>query len=118
MNLFESQINQLNISPTAKQTVIELRKICLESEADGMPTITPGVSTDNSREALAAIRDTVRKAAGEIGNDYYKSGESIVPAYLAKINEYRKGIEQKYGPKYGEALVAEAKKYAQRMSLQ
>lgn len=78
----------------------------------------PRCFNGQQQEALAAIRDTVRKAAGEIGNDYYKSGESIVPAYLAKINEYRKGIEQKYGPKYGEALVAEAKKYAQRMSLQ
>lgn len=32
MNLFESEISKLNLSPTAKETVIQLRKICLESE--------------------------------------------------------------------------------------
>lgn len=32
MNLFESEISKLNLTPTAKETVIQLRKICLESE--------------------------------------------------------------------------------------
>lgn len=32
MNLFESEISKLKLSPTAKETVIQLRKICLESE--------------------------------------------------------------------------------------
>ena len=34
MNLFESEISKLNLSTTAKETVIQLRKICLESEYD------------------------------------------------------------------------------------
>jgi hypothetical protein len=32
MNLFESEISKLNLTPTAKETIIQLRKICLESE--------------------------------------------------------------------------------------
>ena len=36
MNLFESEISKLNLTPTAKETVIQLRKICLESE-EGEP---------------------------------------------------------------------------------
>jgi len=34
MNLFESEISKLKLSPTAKETIIQLRKICLESEND------------------------------------------------------------------------------------
>lgn len=33
MNLFESEISKLNISPMVKETVIRLRKICLESDS-------------------------------------------------------------------------------------
>ncbi len=34
MNLFESEISKLKLSPTVKETIIQLRKICLESEDD------------------------------------------------------------------------------------
>lgn len=117
MNLFESQIEKLNISPTAKRSVIELRKVCMEG-TDGMPTnFTPGVPQDNSREALKAIKDTVIQASQELGNKY-NTGDSVVPAFYAIIDKYRKGIEEKYGEKWGQALSAEAKKYVQRMALQ
>lgn len=118
MNLFESEINKLNISQTAKDSIIELHKVCLENAADGMPTnITPGVPQDNSREALKAIKDTVRLASQELG-DNYTTGDSVVPAFYAIIDKYRKGIEEKYGKKWAQALSAEAKKYVQRMALQ
>lgn len=118
MNLFESEINKLNISKTAKDSVIELRKVCLENAADNMQTnVSPGVPQDNSREALKAIKDTVMQASRELG-DSYTTGESVVPAFYDIIDKYRKGIEEKYGEKWGRALSAEAKKYVQRMALQ
>lgn len=126
MNLFESQIEKLNLSQTAKNCIIELRKVCLESEHDNRQkqemnalatSFEPGVPQDNSREALKAIKDTVMQASRELG-DNYASGESVVPAFYAIIDKYRKGIEAKYGEKWGRALSAEAKKYVQRMALQ
>lgn len=118
MNLFESEINKLNISQTAKDSIIELHKICLENAADGMPSnCTPGVPQDNSREALKAIKDTVRQASQELG-DSYTTGDSVVPEFYAIIDKYREGIEEQYGEKWGKALLAEAKKYVQRMALQ
>lgn len=126
MNLFESQIEKLNLSPTAKNCIIELRKVCLESEYENRQkqeinalatTFEPGVPQDNSREALKAIKDTVIQASRELG-DKYNTGDSVVPAFYAIIDKYRKGIEEKYGEKWGQALSAEAKKYVQRMALQ
>lgn len=118
MNLFESQINKLAIGPATKRSVIALRKACMESETGVMPTMTPGETDGNSREALSAIKDTVRKAMAEAGDDYYRSGDSVSKAYYSKIDQYRPDIEKKYGHRYGDALVAEAKKYAHRMSVQ
>jgi hypothetical protein len=118
MTLFESEINKLHISQTAKDSIIELHKVCLENAADDMPTkFIPGLPQDNSREALKAIKDTVIQASQELG-DNYNTGDSVVPEFYAIIDKYRKGIEEKYGEMWGQALSAEAKKYVQRMGLQ
>ena len=120
MNLFESQINNLNLSPTAKNTVIELRKICLEGEDDNRQkqemnafatTFKPGVPQDNSREALAAIKNTIRQVGSEVAGENFQS-DAIVPAFLERIEKvYRKKIAQEYGEKWGDALVSQAHKY-------
>ena len=120
MNLFESQINNLNLSPTAKTTVIELRKVCLESEDDNRQkqemnafatTFKPGVPQDNSREALAAIKNTIRQVGSEVADENFKT-DAIVPAFMDRIEKvYRNQIAEKYGEKWGDALVAQAHKY-------
>ena len=120
MNLFESQINNLNLSPTAKNTVIELRKVCLEGEDDNRQkqemnafatTFKPGVPQDNSRAALAAIKNTIRQVGSEVADENSQS-DAIVPAFLERIEKvYRKKIAQEYGEKWGDALVAQAHKY-------
>ena len=120
MNLFESQINKLNLSPTAKNTVIELRKICLEGEDDNRQkqemnafatTFKPGVPQDNSREALAAIKNTIRQVGSEVAGENFQS-DAIVPAFLERIEKvYRKKIAQEYGERWGDALVSQARKY-------
>ncbi|MBO6030832.1 MAG: hypothetical protein J6Q22_05110 [Prevotella sp.] len=120
MNLFESQINNLNLSPTAKNTVIELRKVCLEGEDDNRQkqemnafatTFKPGVPQDNSREALAAIKNTIRQVGSEVADENFKT-DAIVPAFMNRIEKvYRNQIAEKYGEKWGDALVAQAHKY-------
>lgn len=120
MNLFESQINNLNLSPTAKSTVIELRKVCLESEDDNRQkqemnafatTFKPGVPQDNSREALDAIKKTIRQVGSEVADGNFKT-DAIVPAFMDRIEKvYRNKIAEEYGEKWGDALVAQAHKY-------
>lgn len=120
MNLFESQIEKLNLSQTAKNCIIELRKVCLESEYDNRQkqemnsfatTFKPGVPQDNSREALAAIKATIRQVGSEVADEDFET-DAIIPAFLEKIEKvYRKKIAEKYGEKWGDALVAQAHKY-------
>ncbi len=127
MNLFESQINNLNLSPTAKSTIIELRKVCLESEYDNRQkqemnafatTFKPGVPQDNSREALAAIKNTIRQVGSEVADENFKT-DAIVPAFMEKIEKvYRKKIAEEYGEKWGDALVAQAHKYCDNNFIQ
>ena len=120
MNLFESQINNLNLDPSMKKSIIELRKVCLESEYDNRQkqqmnafatTFKPGVPQDNSREALAAIKATIRQVGSEVADEDFET-DAIIPAFLEKIEKvYRKKIAEKYGEKWGDALVAQAHKY-------
>lgn len=120
MNLFESQIEKLNLSQTAKNCIIELRKVCLESEHDNRQkqemnalatSFEPGVPQDNSREALAAIKATIRQVGSEVADEDFETG-AIKPAFMEKINTvYREKIAEEYGEKWGNALVAQAKKY-------
>ncbi len=127
MNLFESEINKLNISPSMKQSVIELRKVCLESEDDNRQaqemntiakTVTPGVPQDNSREAVNAIRNTIRQVGREVADEDFKT-DAIVPAFLERIEKvYRKKIAEEYGEKWGDALVAQARKYCKANFIQ
>lgn len=127
MNLFESEINKLNISPTMKSSVIALRKVCLESEDDNRQaqemntiakTVTPGVPQDNSREAAKAISKTIRLVGSEVANEDFKP-DAIVPAFMERIEKvYRKKIAEKYGEKWGDALVAQAHKYCDNNFIQ
>lgn len=127
MNLFESEINKLNISPTMKSSVIALRKVCLESEDDNRQaqemntiakTVTPGVQQDNSREAVNAIRNTIRQVGREVADEDFKT-DAIVPAFLERIEKvYRKKIAEEYGEKWGDALVAQARKYCKANFIQ
>lgn len=120
MNLFESQIEKLNLSQTAKNCIIELRKVCLESEHDNRQkqemnalatSFEPGVPQDNSREALAAIKATIRQVGSEVADEDFET-DAIKPAFMEKINTvYREKIAEEYGEKWGNALVAQAKKY-------
>lgn len=120
MNLFESQINNLNLDPSMKKSIIELRKVCLESEYDNRQkqemnafakTFKVGVPQDNSREALAAIKKTIRQVGSEVANEDFKT-DAIVPAFMERIEKvYRNEIAQKYGEQWGDALVAQAHKY-------
>ena len=121
MNLFESQIEKLNISQTAKNCIIEMRKICLESEDETRQkqemdavakSVTPGVPQDNSREAMKAIKATIRQVGSEVAADDNYQTNAIKPAFMEKINTvYREKIAEEYGEKWGNALVAQAKKY-------
>lgn len=127
MNLFESEINKLNISPTMKSSVIALRKVCLESEDDNRQaqemntlakTVTPGVPQDNSRAAADAIRKTIRQVGSEVADDDFKP-DAIVPAFMERIEKvYRKKIAEEYGEKWGDALVAQARKYCKANFIQ
>lgn len=120
MNLFESQIEKLNLSQTAKNCIIELRKVCLESEHENRQkqemnalatSFEPGVPQDNSREALAAIKATIRQVGSEVADEDFET-DAIIPAFMEKINTvYREKIAEEYGEKWGNALVAQAKKY-------
>ena len=121
MNLLESEINKLNISPTMKSSVIALRKVCLESEHENRQkqemnsfanTSTPGAPLDNSREAMKAIKATIRQVGSEVAADDNYQTNAIKPAFMEKINTvYREKIAEEYGEKWGNALVAQAKKY-------
>lgn len=127
MNLFESQIEKLNLSQTAKNCIIELRKVCLESEYDNRQkqemnafatTFKPGVPQDNSREALAAIKATIRQVGSEVADEDFET-DAIVPAFLERIEKvYRKKIAEEYGEKWGDALVAQARKYCKANFIQ
>lgn len=127
MNLFESQINNLNLDPSMKKSIIELRKVCLESEYDNRQkqemnsfatTFKPGVPQDNSREALAAIKATIRQVGREVADEDFKT-DAIVPAFLERIEKvYRKKIAEEYGEKWGDALVAQARKYCKANFIQ
>lgn len=127
MNLFESQIEKLNLSQTAKNCIIELRKVCLESEHDNRQkqemnalatSFEPGVPQDNSREALAAIKATIRQVGREVADEDFKT-DAIVPAFLERIEKvYRKKIAEEYGEKWGDALVAQARKYCKANFIQ
>lgn len=127
MNLFESQIEKLNLSQTAKNCIIELRKVCLESEHDNRQkqemnalatSFEPGVPQDNSREAVNAIRNTIRQVGREVADEDFKT-DAIVPAFLERIEKvYRKKIAEEYGEKWGDALVAQARKYCKANFIQ
>lgn len=119
MNLFESQIEKLNLSPTAKNCVIELRKVCLENAVDGMPT---GLTYDPSKreresKMFRAIDEALKIIANQ-ANDTTKQGDSVLPEFYKKVHEYRPTFEKTWGKVGGETLEIQAPKFAQRMALQ
>ena len=127
MNLFESQINNLNLDPSMKKSIIELRKVCLESEYDNRQkqemnafakTFKVGVPQDNSQEALDAIKATIRQVGSEVANEDFKT-DAIVPAFMERIEKvYRPKIAKEYGKQWGDALVAQANKYCSKNFIQ
>lgn len=119
MNLFESQIEKLNLSPTAKNCVIELRKVCLENAVDGMPTnLTYDPSKrQKERDMFEQIDKALQMIATE-ADDTTKQGDSVLPEFYKKVHEYRPTFEKTWGKVGGDALERQAPKFAQRMVLQ
>lgn len=116
MNLFESQIEKLNLSPTAKNCVIELRKVCLEAtEDEAMNKIARdfkvGEKTTNDDAAMQAIQDTIKLAERELSKEDYDLS-APGKALMNKIQQkYRNEIANKFGEKWGEQLITQAQKY-------
>lgn len=109
MNLFESQIEKLNLSPTAKNCVIELRKVCLE-----------GVDGAEEKSPMKALSDTMKVVTKEVSDTYYN--ENIPDAQLPElvyttINKYRPEFEGKYGKKMGLSLVMAGKNYLHQLKI-
>lgn len=109
MNLFESQIEKLNLSPTAKNCVIELRKVCLE-----------GVDGTEEKSPMEALSDTMKVVTKEVSDTYYN--ENIPDAQLPElvyttINKYRPAFEGKYGKKMGLSLVMAGKSYLHQLKI-
>jgi len=108
MNLFESQIEKLNLSPSMKQSVIELRKVCLESDV-GVPPISSDfekMQADAAKKKAEddAIRDTARQA--------------LHAAVMKQIiHHYRPIIEKTYGEGSGERLETVAKTMLSRLGI-
>ena len=119
MNLFEAEINKLNLDPSVKQSVIELRKICLESEY-AMPTFNPEEQAKLRQQADAAmksIQDTINLALSEVGNrdNGNLDSDALKAAVIAKVKEYRSRIDAQFGPKCGDMLELQAQKRLQKL---
>lgn len=123
MNLFESEINKLNLSPTAKATVIELRKVCLESDVGGQP-----ISDFEKMQADAAkkkqeddaIRDTARQAITDVSSNLPEDMDhnAIHAAVMKRIKQhYRPMIEETYGSASGERLETVAQTMLSRLKI-
>lgn len=110
MNLFESQIEKLNISPSMKQSVIELRKVCLESDVGAKPISDfekMQADAAKKREEDDAIRDTARQAITDVSNNLPEDMDhnALHAAVMERIKEhYRPMIEETYGAGSGERL--------------
>jgi hypothetical protein len=119
MNLFESEIRKLNLDPAMKQSVIELRKICLESDSS-MPTFNPEEQARRRQQedaAMKSIQDTINLALSEVGNSSNGSldSDALKQAVLEKVKEYRSRIDSKFGPKWGDMLELQAQKRLQKL---
>lgn len=109
MNLFESQIEKLNLSPTAKNCVIELRKVCLE-----------GLGGAEEKSPMEALSDTMKVVTKEVSDTYYNKNlpdEQLPKLVYTTINKYRPAFEEKYGKKMGLSLVMAGKKYLHQLSI-
>lgn len=124
MNLFESQIEKLNISPSMKQSVIELRKVCLESDV-GVPPISSDfekMQADAAKKKAEddAIRDTARQAITDVSSNLPEDMDhSALHAAVMKqiIQHYRPMIEKTYGKGSGERLETVAKTMLSRLGI-
>lgn len=124
MNLFESQIEKLNISPSMKQSVIELRKVCLESDV-GVPPISSDFEkmqevAAKKKEEDDAIRDTARQAITDVSNNMPEDMDhNALHAAVMKqiVQHYRPMIEKTYGKGSGERLETVAKTMLSRLGI-
>lgn len=123
MNLFESQINNLNLSPSMKQSIIELRKVCLESDVGGMPNLDfekQQAEAAKNRAAFNAIKDTINLAMKEVGENLPSNveGEALGQAVLKRIQDkYCPQFDKTYGEGWGKKLDMEAKKRLHKLAL-
>lgn len=123
MNLFESQIEKLNISPTAKRSIIELRKVCLESDVGGTPIGEfEKMQADAARKSKEekAISDTARQAITDVSRNLPEDMDhkGIHAAVMKRIKEhYRPMIEKTYGAGSGERLETVAQTMLSRLDI-
>ena len=129
MNLFESQIEKLNISPSMKQSVIELRKVCLEGADDEhklqevramAETFVPGEDKNKlANEAMRKFLPTIKQAARELANEDDYDVSAPGAALVQKIKtKYLPMIVKEYGEESGNALMIAARQYADEHFLQ
>ena len=124
MNLFESQIEKLNISPSMKQSVIELRKVCLESDV-GVPPISSDfekMQADAAKKKAEddAIRDTARQAITDVSSNLPEDMDhsALHAAVMERIvQHYRPMIEKTYGEGSGERLETVAQTMLSRLGI-
>ena len=124
MNLFESQINNLNLDPSMKKSVIELRKVCLESDV-GVPPISSDfekmqADAAKKRKEDDAIRDTARQAITDVSSNLPEDMDhNALHAAVMKqiIHHYRPIIEKTYGEGSGERLETVAKTMLSRLGI-
>lgn len=123
MNLFESQINNLNLDQSMKKSVIELRKVCLESDVGGMPNLDfekQKAEAEKTRAAFNAIKDTINLAMKEVGENLPSNveGEALGQAVLKRIQDkYCPQFDKTYGDGWGQKLDMEAKKRLHKLAL-
>lgn len=124
MNLFESQINNLNLDPSMKKSIIELRKVCLESDV-GVPPISSDfekMQADAAKKKAEddAIRDTARQAITDVSSNLPEDMDhNALHAAVMKqiIQHYRPIIEKTYGEGSGERLETVAKTMLSRLGI-
>lgn len=124
MNLFESQINNLNLDPSMKKSIIELRKVCLESDV-GVPPISSDFEKMQAAAAQKtkkddAIRDTARQAITDVSSNMPEDMDhkAIHAAVMERIvQHYRPMIEKMYGAGSGERLETVAKAMLSRLKI-
>lgn len=123
MNLFESQINNLNLDPSMKKSVIELRKVCLEGDVGAKPISDfdkMQADAAKKRAEEKAISDTARQAITDVSSNLPEDMDhnAIHAAVMERIKQhYRPMIEKTYGAGSGERLETVAQTMLSRLDI-